>query len=121
MKLNPQNLKFDELFLAIDPSTPLETLDRLANVESSYVRECVARNPNTPPEGLVRLANDEHYLVRYWVALNLNTPPEALARLANDTDFWVRECVAGNPNTFQYIKDYLKICKFIEYYELPNY
>jgi hypothetical protein len=48
-------------------------------------------------------------------------PPEVLERLANDEDSWVRANVARNPNTFQYIKDYLKICKFIEYYELPNY
>jgi len=94
MKLNLQNLKFDEFCLAIDSSTPLETLDRLANDKSSTVR--------------------------VGVALNLNIPPEILERLANDEDSWVRANVARNPNTIQYIKDYLKICKFIEYYEVPN-
>jgi hypothetical protein len=92
MKLNLQNLKFYELCLAVDPYTSPETLDSLAN--------------------------DECNMVRCFVAGNRSTSPEILERLVNDEDSWVRANVARNPNTIQYIKDYLKICKFIEYYEV---
>lgn len=51
------------------------------------------------------------------VAYNRNTPPEALDRLANDDYFWVRRFVTRNPNTPQYVKDYIKIKKFLNYYD----
>jgi hypothetical protein len=54
---------------------------------------------------------------RCVVARNLNTSPETLERLANDDYFWVRRLVVNNPNTPQYIKDYLKIKEFLNYYE----
>ncbi len=77
----------------------------------------LARNPNTSPESLERLANDEDSCVRYWIARNPNTLPETLDRLANDYDWVVRHGVVRNPNTPQYIKDYFKIKKFLNYYE----
>jgi hypothetical protein len=92
MKLNLQNLKIEDLSLAVDPYTTPETLDSLAN--------------------------DECNMVRCFVAGNRSTSPETLEHLANDADSLVRANVARNPNTFQYIKDYLKICKFIKYYEV---
>jgi len=76
-----------------------------------------ARNPNTPPEALERLANDNNWLVRREVAWNPITPAETLERLANDEDYWVRVGVAFNPITPQYILTYLKIKKFLNYYE----
>ena len=76
----------------------------------------LAKNPNTTPETLERLADDENWWVRYRVAYNPNTSPETLERLANDEDYCVRSSVANNPNTPQYIKDYLKIKKFLNYY-----
>ena len=77
----------------------------------------LALNPNTPPETLESLANDDNWLVRSHVAGNPNTPIETLERLANDKDWRVRCRVANNPNTPQYIKTYLKIKKFLNYYE----
>ena len=77
----------------------------------------LAINPNTPPETLERLANVNSYPVRNEVALNPNTLPETLERLANDHFYYVRLGVTRNPNTPQYIKDYLKIKKFLNYYE----
>ena len=79
--------------------------------------EDVAWNFNTLPEILERLANYEDSYVREGVAFNPNTPQKTLARLANDEDWVVRLGVARNPNTPQYIKDYLKIKKFLNYYE----
>ena len=77
----------------------------------------LAWNPTTPPEVLELMANDRHSDVRSGVARNPNTPPETLERLANDEDWYVRLGFAQNPNTPQYIKDYLKIKKFLNCYE----
>jgi len=77
----------------------------------------LAQNPNTPPKTLDSLSNDDDYGVRWHVVWNPNTPTETLERLANDKDSWVRSCVARNPSTPQYIRKYLKIKEFLNYYE----
>ena len=59
----------------------------------------VAQNPNTPIETLKVLATDQNYLVRWGVAHNPNTPAETLKDLATDKDFGVRWEVARHPNT----------------------
>jgi hypothetical protein len=111
--LNFGRLDMSNLYI----NTSQETLDRLANDESSYVRCEVAINPNTPPETLERLAGDKDSDVRCYVAWNPNTPTEILELMANDGDYWVRRGVAGNPNTPQYIRTYLKIKEVLNYYE----
>ena len=77
----------------------------------------LALNPNTPTETLDSLANEDNWIVRSHVAGNPNTPPETLERLANDKDSYVRWHVAENHNTPQYIKDYFKINEFLNRYE----
>jgi hypothetical protein len=111
--LNFGRLDMSNLYI----NTSQETLDRLANDESSYVRCEVAINPNTPPETLERLADDKDSDVRCYVALNPNTSPEILELMANDKNYYVRWHVARNPNTPQYIKTYLKIKEFLNCYE----
>ena len=74
-------------------------------------------NPNTSPKTLDLLANDEVWIVPSAVARNPNTPHETLERLANDADPNVRYRVAQNPNTPQYIRQYIKIAEFLNYYE----
>jgi 3-methyladenine DNA glycosylase AlkC len=68
-------------------------------------------------EQLALLANDENWYVRRGVAFNPNTPTEVLERLANDNEWYVRRWVANNPSTPQYIKTYLKIKEFLNYYD----
>ena len=75
----------------------------------------LAINTDTP-EILKRLADDE-IDVRCAVALNPNTSTETLEHLANDKDWGVRIRVAINPKTPQYIKQYIKIKKFLGDYE----
>ena len=117
-KLEKGELSYYEKFrLVMSFTTSPETLARLVNDESWVVRRGVAFNPNTPIETLERLANDESWVVRSWVARNLNTPPETLTCLANDDECSVRRGVAWNSNTPQYIKDYLKIKEFLNYYD----
>ena len=96
--------------------TPKLVLNWLTYVEDSDVRYWVAINPNASPETLARLADDESSYVRSRVAFNPNTLPETLERLVNDKSYLVRCTVAENLNTPQYIKDYLKIKKFLNYY-----
>jgi hypothetical protein len=63
------------------------------------------------------LANHYDWLVRRNVARNHNTPLKTIERLANDEDCNVRYRVAKNPKTPQYIKQYIKIKKFLGDYE----
>ena len=101
--------------LAGNPNTPPETLARLANDEDLDVRRAVARNHNTTPETLDRLVVDGNSLNCYCVACNINTLPETLERLANYGDQNAHIALALNFFTPQYIKDYLKIKKFLNY------
>ncbi len=50
------------------------------------------------------------------LAKNPNTSSETLERLANDDYYGIHVAVTKNPNTPQYIKDYLKIKEFLNYY-----
>ena len=116
-KLEKGELSYDEKFrLARSFTTSPEALDRLADDEYPDVRYWVARNTATSSETLARLANGGYSYARRAVAYNPNTLPKTLERLANDEDSYVRYRVARNPNTIQYIKDYLKIKEFLNYY-----
>jgi len=66
----------NNLELAENPNTPVETLKDLATDQNVNVRWEVARNPNTPVETLKVLATDENVNVRRRVAHNPNTPVE---------------------------------------------
>ena len=44
--------------VALNPSTPADTLSLLANDPSQVVRDAVAANPSTPTDTLTQLAND---------------------------------------------------------------
>jgi hypothetical protein len=46
-------------YVARNPNTPQESLNKLANDKNKYVGRGVARNPNTPQETLNKLADDE--------------------------------------------------------------
>jgi hypothetical protein len=64
--------------IALDPNTPVVTLDELSKDESEYVRRGVAENPNTPVVTLDELSKDEYAGVRLWVAENPNTPQQVM-------------------------------------------
>jgi hypothetical protein len=101
--------------LARNHNTSPETLARLANDDDYWVCNMVAENPNTPPETLDLLVVDGNSLNCYCVACNINTLPETLERLANYGDQNAHIALALNFFTPQYIKDYLKIKKFLNY------
>lgn len=82
-----------------NPSTPPETLARLADSVRGSVRRTVAQNPSTPPTALECLAGDGDADVRRAVATHSSSPPATLARLAGDKEWDVRAVVARNPNT----------------------
>ena len=61
-----------KLVAALNPNTPIKSLELLATDKDPGVRSWVARNPNTPLETLQLLATDEYSYVRYWVAQHPN-------------------------------------------------
>ena len=85
-------------------------LDQQQNIWNEYYNNfLLAVNPNTPLETLELLASNGNFPVRYNVAGNPNTSPKVLERLVADDSHWVRVEVTKNPNTPHYIKKYLKI------------
>jgi hypothetical protein len=89
-------------------------LDRQQNIWNEYNNNfLLAVNPNTPLETLELLATNKNSSVRCAVARNPNTSPKVLERLVADDSHWVRRGVARHPNTPHYIKKYLKIQKHL--------
>lgn len=108
--------------LADNPSTPPDTLNRLAGSPDAGVRALLAGNPATPQPVLDALASDEepsvvwrvaraattgfdalaasrHPFVRRFLAQNPSTPSALLRELSVDPDFAVRWAVATHPAT----------------------
>lgn len=110
--------------VALDPSTPPETLAALAGDSHWAVRMSVAGNlnasaetltalagdsddgvrsvveaalPGTAPDRVAELAQDDHWMVRYRVASRVDLPVDVLVELANDWDRKVREGARSNP------------------------
>ena len=84
-------------FVARNPNTPPEILDKLACDKDGLVRRAVASNPNTLPDKLELLANDNSvYLLRKSVAENPSTPDKVLESFAKDSNVDIRRCVANN-------------------------
>jgi len=90
---------FIRVWVAGNPSTPVEVLEMLGNTDAKRVRSHVAGNPSTPVELLMILAEDAEEVVRKSVAKNINTPVEVLNRLADDRSGLVKDGVALNPST----------------------
>ena len=89
--------------VAANPSTAIETLNRLA-VDRDPAVSVVARaaHPDTPAHELQRLAAggpEWHYsqTIRRRVAQRPDCPDDALAALANDPDPAVRDAARSNP------------------------
>ncbi|MFC6021636.1 hypothetical protein ACFP2T_36410 [Plantactinospora solaniradicis] len=82
-----------------------ERLRGLADDPIRPVRLWVARNPRTPPDALDRLLHDSDSWVQWNALLHLDTPGTALERLADDEaatygsrTFHHRSLVAHHPN-----------------------
>ena len=79
--------------VAMESSTPPETLDKLSYDSNFQIRSSVADNSSTPDYTLAHLARDEKAYVRRCVANNPKTPYAILQNLVNDPDYQVRESV----------------------------
>jgi len=93
--------------LAESEKTPLEILNKLAEIGNSKVQIAVADNPNTLVKTLDYLARTDILLVKIRVARNRNTSSETLDYLARSEDMFVQRYVADNPNTSAETLDYL--------------
>jgi hypothetical protein len=85
--------------VALNPNTPADILEKLADDSDWHVRNAVASNRSTPADILKKLSEDSKEYVREAVAWNRSTPAVILERLSED-DYWpVREAVASNRST----------------------
>jgi hypothetical protein len=84
--------------IANHPVTNKNTLGKMVQDASQYVRAACAANPNAGAL-LNNLAKDKEALVRARVAANPSATGETLTLLAKDESPEVRRAVAGNRNT----------------------
>lgn len=73
-----------DMLLVNSSSTPISTLDILAEVASPVLLERIAENPNTSPYTLSKLAFHDNPRVRAAVTENPNLPESIMWRLASD-------------------------------------
>ena len=91
--------------IALNPNTPVDVLNELADDKDSDVRLCVVVNPSTPKDTIDKLLfvdknigfSELRFLEK--VALCMETPPDILAKLSQYADDSVRFAVAKNPHT----------------------
>ena len=97
------------LLVALNPSTPDETLDRLAGDEHPQVADAAAarllqrtqvaaQDPSTPPETLGLMAGSSNAEVRWAVACNPSAPTRVIEALVTDADPEVRAAAVEHPN-----------------------
>jgi hypothetical protein len=75
--------------MAVDLTTPVVVLERLAVHPDADVRAAVAENENTPLYTIWALAKDEDADVRYQLAENHNLPLALIRSLTNDENPYV--------------------------------
>ena len=94
--------------IAINPNTPIETLENLVDDdeqggafggEMQTVKMGLLENPNAPPIVLDKLAEHQNYQAREAVAKHHNCSVHTLNKLAEDESIEVCYQVAINPNT----------------------
>ena len=74
-------------------------LDRMLNRTDRDLLKAVGKNPSTPVQTLQKLAKNSDYYIRLGVAQNNAAPASLLRQLANDDDSSVRTSVAYNKST----------------------
>jgi hypothetical protein len=74
-------------------------LDRVLNRTDRDLLKAVGKNPSTPVQSLQKLAKNSDYYIRLGVAQNSAAPASLLRQLANDDDSSVRTSVAYNKST----------------------
>ncbi len=80
--------------VASNPNTLPEDLDFLTNDSVTWgVKEAVAKNPSTRIETLEKLAKDKHYSVKQAVLYNPNVTLEIVEELSHDPNLWTRKAV----------------------------
>lgn len=87
---------FAEYITAGNPSTPMDTLERLAHFHDELVRRRVSESRRCSAALLVELAADSSSEVRIAVAHNPNTPLAVLGKLLRDSNPDVRYSLATN-------------------------
>ncbi|KAF3888683.1 MULTISPECIES: HEAT repeat domain-containing protein [Nostocales] len=84
--------------VAINPNTPIDLLEKLANDEDDYVRRAAVTNSNASVNILEKLGLDTNSDVREVVAYHPHTPVTTLTQLAEDRGWHIRKAVASHPN-----------------------
>ena len=74
-------------------------LDRVLNRTDRDLLKAVGKNPSTPAQSLQKLAKNSDYYIRLGVAQNNGAPASLLRQLANDDVASVRASVANNKST----------------------
>jgi hypothetical protein len=97
----------DKRWLASDPRTPIEALEKLVSEGDKWIRLAAAGNRNLPPSILLKLAKDSDDQVRKKISYSLShrakVPIEALLLLAKDSEEDVRKYALEHPSYEKFI------------------
>lgn len=75
--------------LAVNPSTPMEILERMPYQTDATIAQHLSRNTSTPTAMLEKLAGHKDAMVRGSVAGNASAPESVLRALTKDPEAWV--------------------------------
>ena len=113
---------YDLLFIWFDaenPKTPKFILKWKVKSPHSFDRYFAAKNPNTPSEALAKLSRENDLFIQYNVALNPSTTADVFEYFINSfktSSFIITCCVFVNPSLPDYLKEYLIVKKYLNYY-----
>lgn len=83
--------------IAMNPSAPIETLEKLSDSEDEDCRLHVAYNSSSSHSVLNKLSKDWNYQIRAGVAYNPSATLKILNKLSSDESEYVRQSIAQNP------------------------
>lgn len=86
-------------YLATNPSTPVDVLSAMADMNDQELHKDLLYNENLPKEILDRLASEDNYTIQYGIAQHHNTSAKTLRRLVSHNNRYdILSQVVTNPN-----------------------
>lgn len=97
----------EQCLVAANPSTPVEGLEELRELEDEDIDANICSNPRCPTTWLDEYAENSSWRIRSGAASHPLTPLATLTKLASDSDQAIRTSVAFNYSTPSDILDLL--------------
>lgn len=109
-------------YLATNPSTPIDVLSAMVDMDDQELHKDLLYNENLPKELLDKLAGEDNYSIQYNIARHPNTSAKTLRRLVSHNNRYdILNQVVINPNvTLSIVQAALKKSPEVVEYVLDN-